>query len=220
MLNHYSRHKGKSNNTVILHDGQITASPVLAIGLGGPGTLVGLFSNCWQVYTTQLGFLDMITERAGLFGFLNIMTTTARLNTSSPIVTASNWLLAIAVQFGMIFFALRVKREIGHQYPAAQGSNKVARGVNATKAAAVTILHNRDLMFYYGMGSFALDGLGDYAFVTTFTGSVVYMFCYGLIIMMTSTIILAYAAEWFWVGIDAFINAVAQAKVHARPKDA
>jgi len=214
---HYSRKKNAQTvvlNDGNLHDGKITASPVLALFFGVVGTATCITSNVWQVYTTNTGFQQMILDTTGFFGFLNMLPQN-RASANKGLINPLCWFLAIAIQLGVAFFSLRATREFRQQLSHADG-NTAERVWHAAKATTVEIMHNKDFFFYYGLVCLAMDGLGDYAFVTTLTGNVIFLALYGLILMATSTIMFALATEWLWIGIEGFINAWAQANARAR----
>jgi hypothetical protein len=218
---HYSRSTtkldGKASRQVAIHSANVIVSPILAILFGGPGVLLGLATNGWQVWTSVISFVIMITAKGGWLNFLPIAPSTGDASFNHGAVTQGiSWLLAIAVQFGVAFFSLRVDREFLQQLHQAQGEKKGERVRDATKKTFVAVAHNRDFFFYYGMICFGLDGLGDYQFCITLTGNIVFLAVYGVILMATSTLILAIAAEWLWAGVKAFLNAWAEAHENAR----
>lgn len=214
---HYSRTTtklgGKASRQPI-HSANVVVSPILALIFGGGGVILGFGTNGLQVWTSNVSFMIMITARGGLLNFLPVATD-ATFNRGA-ISEVISWLLAFAIQFGVIFFSLRVDREFLQQLHEAPGEKKGQRVKEATKKTVVAIAHNRDFFFYYGMTCFGLDGLGDYQFCIRLTGNIIFLAVYGLILMATSTLILAMAAEWLWAGIRAFLNAWAEAQENAR----
>jgi hypothetical protein len=215
---HYSRRLGeRSSRQAALHSANVIVSPILALIFGGGGTILGFGTNVWQIWTSEVSFMIMITAKGGWLDFLPVATSTGDASFNHGAVSVGiSWLLAIAVQFGVAFFSLRVDREFLENLHQAQGERKGQRVKEATKKTFVAIAHNRDFFFYYGVVCFALDGLGDYQFCITLTGNIVFLAVYGLILMATSTLILAIAAEWLWAGIKAFLNAWAEAHENAR----
>lgn len=218
---HYARRTpngdAEGSRQVQAHSANVMVSPLLALLFGGPGVLLGLATNWWQIWTSDISFIIMITAKGGWLNFLPVASSSGDVYFNHAQVTNGiSWLLAFAIQFGVAFFSLRVDREFLEHLNQAQGEKKGQRVKEATKKTFVAVTHNRDFFFYYGVFCFALDGLGDYQFCIKLTGNIVFMAIYGLLLMGTSTLVLAIAGEWLWAGVQAFLNAWAEAKENAR----
>lgn len=200
---------GKGSGQQPLNTGVIHIPPFFALLLGGAGFVVGLISNCVQVWTSQnAAVINLVTSDVFVTMLKRDPAHAAGL---IPTFNGTSWFLAIAIQLGVLFFTLRVTHDFKEQMSKTQGKMG-ARVKAATKATAVQVAHQRDFLFYYGCGCFIANCYGDYTFVWSFTDSVTFLIAWGIVLTATSTLIMAVGAEFLWAGYNALRYAMAEWK--------
>lgn len=180
-----------------LPDDTVHLPPVALFALGGIGVLAGIICNLWQMVTTFVAFWSMFSPKGKPFSFQ-----------SQPIVIAICALIAFSFQLALMFLVFRLDK--------AWKRNKASGGGgNAAKDAVVEVVQQVDLILIWSLLGFVVDTVGDYTFISLYTGgadpltSIFLIFIYAVALYALSTIGFVRSLEYVWSGFAAVARQVA-----------
>jgi hypothetical protein len=183
-----------------LPDDTVHLPPIALFALGGIGVLAGLATNCWQVITTFVAFWSMFNPKAKPVDFQR-----------QPVLFAVCGLIAFSFQLALMFLVFRLDK--AWKKNKAQGGS----GGSAAKDAVVEIVQQTDLVLIWSLLGFVVDTIGDYTFISLYTGStdtitaIFLIFIYAVALYALSTIGFVRSLEYVWSGFAAVARQVAGA---------
>jgi len=169
--------------------------PIVHYFIGGVGILFGFSANMWQVFTTVIALISMMSPA------------NVPINYSS-----TGWKLAIAIliacatQFGLTILVWRIDTTWKRKN-AASPAGKPGDMIKGYGLAAVEVVQHIDLVTAWGLVAFAVDTVGDYTFVSgVLTGvdpgkTIFLTFLYATSLYALSTIGFVRSVEYIWAGL-------------------
>jgi hypothetical protein len=176
-------------------DSTVHTPPIVHYVLGGIGILFGFSANMWQVFTTIIALVSMMSPP------------NAKINYASL-----GWKLAIAIliacatQFGLTILVWRIDTTWKRKN-AASPAGKPGEMIRGYGLAAVEVVQHIDLVTFWGLVAFAVDTVGDYTFVSgVLTGiapgqTIFLTFLYASSLYALSTIGFVRSVEYIWAGL-------------------
>jgi hypothetical protein len=168
--------------------------PIVHYFIGGIGILFGFSANIWQIFTTWLALVSMMSPSGKIeYGSLGWKAAIAAL-------------IACATQFGLTILVWRIDTR-WKQKNAASPAGKPGDMIKGYGLAAVEVIQHIDLVTAWGLVAFAVDTVGDYTFVAgVLTGidptrTVFLTFLYATSLYALSTIGFVRSVEYIWAGL-------------------
>ena len=181
-----------------LPDETVHLPPIALFALGGIGVLAGILTNIWQMITTFVAFWSMFNPKARPFDFQR-----------QPVIVAICGLIAFSFQLALMFLVFRLDKTWKKNKAAGESTGKAARD------AVVEVVQQTDLVLIWSLLGFIVDTVGDYTFISLYTGgtdagtAIFLIFIYSVALYALSTIGFVRSLEYVWSGFAAVARQVA-----------
>lgn len=186
-----------------MHDPIVHTPPIVHYVIGAFGILFGFAANCWQVYTTVLALLQIMTPPKETFNI-----------TKMGFKLAVAILIALAAQFGLTILVWRIDTKWKVKNATSGSSSSAGNMLKGYGLAAVEVVQQTDLVTAWGLISFVVDTVGDFTFISsTLTGiplaqTIAVTFLYAASLYALSTIGFVRSVEYIWAGLITSANYV------------
>jgi hypothetical protein len=193
--------KGLGGKTLAdkLPDETIHLPPIALFGLGGIGTIAGFLTNIWQMITTFVAFWSMFNPTARPVDFQR-----------QPVLFAICGLISFSFQLALMFLVFRLDKTWKKNKAQGESSSKAAHD------AVVEIVQQTDLILLWSLLGFVVDTVGDYTFISLYTGgadpvtAIFLIFIYAVALYALSTIGFVRSLEYVWSGFAAVARQIAK----------
>lgn len=206
-LNNQQGDKAKSSSkpNASAPDSIVHTPPIVHYFLGLVGILFGFSANLWQVFTTILALVQLMTPSGAKFSFASM-----------------GWKLGVAViiacatQFGLTIMVWRIDTTWKRKNASTGSSSQAGQMLKGYGLAAVEVVQHVDLVTAWGLISFCVDTVGDFTFVSSvltgigLTQTVFLTFLYAISLYALSTIGFVRSVEYIWAGLISSANYVKQ----------
>lgn len=183
----------------------ISVPPLFMFILGALGILFGVACNMLQWFSTFTAMMDIMTPNGSVVN-----------NASQPYKYLIAALIATAVQFGLLLIIFK----IDHRWKKNAGGKPipVAAQLQGYGAATIEVVQHMDIVSLYGIGSFVIDTIGDFIFVSGIlagldpTTQMFMTFIYAAALYCLSTVAFVRSIEYVWSGIAATAHFLKQSQ--------
>jgi hypothetical protein len=173
--------------------------PGALLSIGYVGILLGLAANGWQLLTTYTAFWDMFNPNGNPVN-----------QGAQPAIIVICIMMAVSFQFALLMLVFRL--DTSWKKHKITGSNPIKETGERIRATAIEIVQHVSLVIIWGALGFVVDTIGDYTFVTVYTGkldpvtSIFLIFMYAVALYSLATIALVRSLEYVWAGFAAADN--------------
>jgi hypothetical protein len=196
-----------------LPDQTIHHPPGAMFTIGVLGVLAGIGTNVWQMITTFTAFWTMFNPKGSAVD-----------PGKQPVVFIICGLIAVSFQFALMMLVFRLDTTWKKHKVTGQGSGHAqAQGnklVQQFKSTAVEVVQHVSLVTIWGALGFVVDTIGDYTFISVYTGNLdlptaaFIIFCYAVGLYALSTVGFVRSIEYIWAGFAAKDNLKEQRRDH------
>jgi len=177
-------------------DSTVHLPPIALFVIGSGGSMLGVLTNIWQMITTFVAFWAMFNPGGRPIDFQK-----------QPVLIGICALISISFQFALSFLVFRL--DTSWKKKKENGESKAAMG------AAIEVVQQADLVLIWSLLGFIVDTVGDFTFISLYTGgldeatSIFLIFIYAVALYALSTIGFVRSLEYVWAAGSAIARQIA-----------